>query len=179
MDSKFLNITEIIDDLCKKLDKLEQYGKECSNKLSDCDKLITDIQHCLELEKLSASQIVQLGVKERDALIERRKIKNELDFIKAISEADSKVQLTVNRLYDIKNAYANQLHVIKDKSYTPRIDSSLFTKNVAKTDTIKQKPLEYVDYNGKKRTIGKQRKTSIDEKFELIEAERLKRSVQN
>lgn len=68
----------IISNLDMLLDLgVAEYLKVICSKQSDCDKLICDLTHSIELEKHTESDKVEIFGKLKDALLERRKYKDE------------------------------------------------------------------------------------------------------
>ena len=181
MDSKFIDLPNTVNSLTTILKDLNVYKDECNSQLSECDKTIIDLQHCLEIERLDAIQLTQIVVRLRDILIKRRHLKEELGYISAINSADSNVKLTITRINQIRDAYCKQVKEEKSKLYSPRIDRSMFSpENILDSDKIKhdsnfsngdKKHLTYTDYKGKKHKIYNHKLSSLDLKFKQIDAE--------
>ena len=181
MDSKFIDLPSTVNNLTKILKDLNVYKDECNSQLSECDKTIVDLQHCLEFERLDAIQLTQIVVRLRDTLIKRRYLKEELAYVYAISSADSNIKLTITRLNQIRDAYCKQVKEERSKLYSPRVDRSLFSpEKILDQDKIKydsnssngnKKYLTYTDSKGKKHKIYNNKYSSLDLKLKQISAE--------
>lgn len=180
METKFSELTSLIEKLSAELKDINTYKKECSDKLSLADKTIIDIQHCLEFEKLDAVELVKIALRLKKAIIERRQYKNELDLINSITTADGNIGNTITRLNLVKDSYSKQLQVIGSMKYFPRADASLFSpEHVYKPGEIKPstkssnggRVLTYTDSKGNTKTIYRNRNDRLDAKLKQISEE--------
>lgn len=182
MESKFTDITGLIEKLSNELKDINTYRKECEEKLSNADKMIVDIQHCLEFEKLNAVELVKIALKLKSTVINRRYYKNELDLIKSMMGADGNIGNTMTRLNLVRDAYSKQLKEIESLKYFPRADASLFSpEHVYKPGEVKPstkssngnygKTITYTDSKGNTKTIYKNKYDRLDAKLKQISKE--------
>lgn len=171
-DSRFVELLSLLDKVNNILKDIDCYQKECSDKCSEYDKQLVDIQHCLELEKLSASQMMQIVSKQKSILLERRIVKDELDYMYAIFSVEKNTQSYLGKLWSVRNALSKQRDEILTRKYTPRSSLKLFSEENIRER--KEKPLTYTDYKGRKRTVKSKKQTSLDAAFALIEEQKNK-----
>lgn len=102
---------------------LEQRKENLSNKLSDVDKEIIDIQHYIEFgDKFNAYEGWLAFSMLRHRLKKRRKIKDELYIVTQLSEC----KINSSMLSNIKDI----IYELDKRVYTPRKLANLFEKGV-------------------------------------------------
>lgn len=170
MESKFAELISLIDKVNNILKDIDAYHKECSDKCSEYDKQLVDIQHCLELEKLSATQMMQLVSKEKNILLERRVMKDEMDYMHVIFNVEKNVSSYLNKLWSVRNAVSKQRDEFINRKYVPRSNLDLFSKENIREK--KPEPLTYIDYKGRKRSLKSKKQTSLDAAFAQIEQQK-------
>ena len=102
MDSKYYKITynRILDDLNNLMQECDDAEKSMSKDLSNLDLAITDIQHCIEFEKLDAVKSVKLMKILKNTLQERRLVK---DSLREIQQVKCKI---INDKISVKGKFA-------------------------------------------------------------------------
>lgn len=88
------------------------------NNLSEVDRKITDIQHYIEFTKLNAAQGYKAYKMEREWLLKRRTIKNEMAVVNKIVECNMSDSL----LDDVKN----MIKTMDKRTYNPRFLDELY-----------------------------------------------------
>lgn len=103
MDSKYYKITynRILGDLNNLMQECNDAEKSMSKDLSNLDLAITDIQHCIEFEKLDAVKSVKLMKILKSTLQERRLVKDNLREIQQV-----KCKMVDDKI-SVKSKFAN------------------------------------------------------------------------
>lgn len=96
----------------------EERREELSSELAEVEKEILDIRHYIEFTSLNAYQGWLACNMLKNRLMERRRIKNELEVITALGNC----KITSDMMADIENA----IDAMKNKKYTPRVLFELF-----------------------------------------------------
>ena len=104
-----------LEIICKKLEKRRKY---LESEQSIADKKITDIEHYIEFNNLSASQGYKAYKLLKRCLEERRNIKNELGQLASVSK--------MNIGFAGSGNMQKSLERINNKQYTPRVLTELF-----------------------------------------------------
>lgn len=111
------DINTIFSSLEKNTKDLKQYKDKLIHDLSIVDQKITDINHYIEFNKLSACQGYKISKLLQDTLKERREIKNELEALNIL------YGLNIGSIVKGKLKTASN---IKQKKYKPRVLKELF-----------------------------------------------------
>lgn len=109
--NKFTEVSDIIKESKERLNSL-------SKDLSIVDRELSDIRHYVEFSKLNASQGYNAYKMERERLIRRRAIKDEMELIKAI--------LRCNMSDDLSEVIKNTTDKLMRRTYSPRVIEELF-----------------------------------------------------
>lgn len=114
-----------IDSLSDFVQDLEERKDKLSNKLSDVDKEITDIEHYIEFgQNFNAYEGWLAFSMLRHRLKKRRKIKDELHIVRQLSEC----KISSSMLSHMKEV----IHELDDRKYIPRKLTNLFDKGAKK-----------------------------------------------
>lgn len=81
---KLQSYVNVAEQFAKLIDKTENYRQFCYDKQSEVDKMLTDLDHKLELFPLDAVQMVKVCSKRKQILKERRFIKDEIERVNTI-----------------------------------------------------------------------------------------------
>lgn len=96
----------------------EDRRAELSDKLSNIDKEITDIEHYVELNNLNAYQGFLAYKMLQNRLRERRKIKDEIQVLSQLGSC----KIDAAMMKDVQEA----IKQMENKTYTPRVLTELF-----------------------------------------------------
>ena len=88
-----------------------------SNKLSELDRKVIDIEHAIEFNRANVVEGYKYYKLLHDTLVERRKCKNDLQKIQVIDSALSFTKAT---------SLVGKLNDLSVKVYTPRVLNELF-----------------------------------------------------
>lgn len=120
-----LSDSKEINEWIEKISTLNGLIKDARNRkdallgnLSEVDRKITDIQHYIEFSKLNAAQGYKAYKMEREWLLKRRKIKNEIAVVSKIVECNMSDSL----LDDVKN----MIKTMDNRTYNPRFLDELY-----------------------------------------------------
>jgi hypothetical protein len=93
---------------------------ELSQRLSQIDQEITDIQHYIEFHKLNAAEGYKVYKLLQDKLLVRRGIKDDMAKFQILNNAK------VSDIFD--GTLEKNLEVLANRTYTPRVLKELFTE---------------------------------------------------
>lgn len=100
-----MDIIDTINEVIMKLNKLEEYMNNLNKQLSVVDQKKSDIEHFIENKKLNMFQAYKVYKELYKVLLERRKIKNDIELTKVFRANDTKLIKIKNReslLEDLK-----------------------------------------------------------------------------
>lgn len=94
-----MDIIETIKEVIMKLNKLEEYMNDLNKQLSIVDQKKADIEHLIEnpKKKLNVFQAYKVYKELEKILLERRKIKNDIELSKVYRANETKLIKTKNR----------------------------------------------------------------------------------
>lgn len=146
-----LNFAEALNIVAIGLDKTDTYKRTCSERISECDRILSDLDHKLELDQLDAIAMTKL-VKYRKFILEERRIaKDELEYTDSIiSSCKQNTQILHNQLKDISNSFKNIAEKLENRIYIPRIEHKMFdidAEIIQKRDV--KKKMTYKDSKGR------------------------------
>lgn len=129
-------VIEKLIDILPFLTEVENDYKAMTKKLQEVDWEISDLQHELELSKLSAVELMRTTKELVKVLQKRREIKNEMHImhhVKCCVSCGAK-----NIITSIKNMQ-KLIEYMPDKAYTPRVrtDIKLYKGKLKKIDEEK------------------------------------------
>lgn len=113
----------MLEKLCYMSSHLTDYQANLSRMLSDVDKEICDIRHCIEFEDLTDAEMLRVSKLLKEKLQHRREIKDEQD-------RTGMLQSTfLDEAFDIKVHQGLELmERMKHRMYTPRKLPELFER---------------------------------------------------
>jgi len=113
---------EILGTLCYMSSHITDYQANLSQMLSDVDKEICDILHCLEFEDLSDSDMLKVTKMLKERRQRRRQIKDEMD------KTEMMRSTFLDKAFGIKvHQGLEQMEHMKERKYTPRKLPELFS----------------------------------------------------
>lgn len=92
-----IDILDKIVNICSELDTIEEYDNGLSDALSNVDSKLSDLYHYIETNKLKTNQCYRIIQEMRKVLIERRKIKNDMELMKIYHQNENKLLKGTNR----------------------------------------------------------------------------------
>lgn len=92
-----IDILDKIVNICSELDDIEEYDNGLSDALSSADSKLSDLYHYIEFNKLKTNQCYRIVHEMRKVLIERRKIKNDIELMKIFNQNENKLLKGSNR----------------------------------------------------------------------------------
>lgn len=121
-ESEFGSSQYLISVLADAAAKLNCRNFALNSALSTYDRQVTDVEHYIEFNagKLNAYEGYQAYKLLQDVLLERRKVKNELDMINVVLSR-------INPSDDIANVNERVME-LENRTYTPREFKHLFSK---------------------------------------------------
>lgn len=126
MESRFTPLLSLPQELMKAINKIDNYKRSCGTKLSECDQMLSDIDHVLELNRLSAVQMTKLIGKRKEILLERRFWKNEIQRCGVVAGALPHSQELHGQLTQAAERLKEYEDGIAAREYTPHILFDLF-----------------------------------------------------
>lgn len=120
-ESRFEGALDALQNTMKYFKKVNNYETYCRDKLAECDKYLSDLDHQLELNKLDGIKMVKLSSDRKKVLIYRRFYKDELLYIDCLKETIS----DTNKLYDELSAISKKISAkqteLNNRVYIPRV----------------------------------------------------------
>ena len=99
-------ILENIKQICELLDDMDEFNKSAYTRLSVLDQKISDLYHYLENTKLNYRQCYKFCKELKGVLIERRKLKRNMDIYKCFNIHKQKlINGTDNRQMLLKDVH--------------------------------------------------------------------------
>lgn len=166
MQSRFTPLLDVPGELLGALNKIDNYKRFCANKVSECDRILTDIDHALELSKLNAVQMTQLIGKRKEILHERRFYKDEIGRVDVISRELPHSQELHSQLHQASLKLQEFESGLENREYTPRMLFELFGWNEEDTEKQRQRREDLTRY-GKKHA---KKNLALEEKFRQIQS---------
>lgn len=92
-----MDVIGTIEEVVMKLNSLEEYMNELGNQLSIADRKKSDIEHFIEERKVNVFQAYKVYKELEKVLLERRKIKNDIELAKVFRSNETKLIKVKNR----------------------------------------------------------------------------------
>lgn len=92
-----IDILDKIVNICNELDTIEEYNNGLSDALSNVDSRLSDLYHYIETNKLKTNQCYRVVQEMRKVLVERRKIKNDMELLRVLHQHENKLINKANR----------------------------------------------------------------------------------
>lgn len=92
-----MDIINTVKEVIMKLDNLEEYMNNLSKQLSTVDQKKSDIEHFIENKKVNMIQAYKVYKELYKVLLERRKIKNDIELTKVFRANETKLIKIKNR----------------------------------------------------------------------------------
>lgn len=92
-----IDILDKIVNICNELDTIEEYDNGLSDALSNVDSRLSDLYHYIETNKLKTNQCYRVVQEMRKVLVERRKIKNDMELLRVLHQHENKLINKANR----------------------------------------------------------------------------------
>ena len=92
-----MDIIDTIEEVVMKLNNLEEYMNDLNKQLSNLDQRKSDIEHFIENKKVNMIQAYKVYKELYKVLLERRKIKNDIELTKVFRANDTKLIKIKNR----------------------------------------------------------------------------------
>lgn len=118
-----MDILEKVLNICKELDAIEDYDNGLSESLSNADSRLSDLYHYIEMNKLKTNQCYRIVQEMRKVLVERRKIKNDIEIMKVLHQNENKILKGSNRPF-LMNSIARTNRILAESKYNNRVYSS-------------------------------------------------------
>lgn len=109
---------ELSSNLLENISVIKETHQELSKQLSYTDKIITDLQHEIELGRFDVVRGYKKLKQLQDTLIERRKIKNEHELIQPLIAYINSIETKINELHETITYREER---IVDRKYRPRV----------------------------------------------------------
>ena len=100
-----MNILEEIQEISSHYDLLQNYLNNLTNELSIVDSKISDIQHYIENNKLETFECYRIVKEYKKILLERRKIKNDIELSRVFNQEQHKIMSLENRKFLLSSLY--------------------------------------------------------------------------
>lgn len=116
-----MDIIERLEKISEELDELQDYLDSLTTRMSVADSKISDIQHFIENNPITAFEGYRLIKEFKEVLYERRKIKKDLEFNRIFNQQQAKILTKENRKFlivELKKANKKM-----DSKYNNRIYS--------------------------------------------------------
>lgn len=110
--------TTLSSDLLEVVTTIRKTSKELNEKMSIIDKTICDLQHEIEFGKFDVCRGYKKFRQLQDILIERRKIKDELELLHPLIAYVGTIESSVSKVH---TTVINKENSFKNRKYTPRI----------------------------------------------------------
>lgn len=153
---------------------------ELSCELSNVDQRLSDLDHALELLHLDAIGLTKIVKRRADLLKERRKIKDEIEFIDAINKSGISPSVVSDSIKKVAISVENIRHKHNERTYIPKTETDVFNatvyaKNIGKKvkDEEKDRIIKNLTYTDNKGKTHKPSKKAIrmEQKFDQIARE--------
>ena len=119
---KTIDIIEEVEDAINKLNAVENYMTSLNDELSKADLRVTDLEHYIENNKINALQANKIIKELQKVLLERRKIKNDIELAKTYRANDTKLVKKKNR-----ELFLEDLHE-REKELNKEFKNRVYTK---------------------------------------------------
>ena len=100
-----MNVLDEIQEISSHYDLLQNYLNNLTNELSIVDSKISDIQHYIENNKLEAFECYRIIKEYKKILLERRKIKNDMELSRVFNQEQHKIMSLENRKFLLNSLY--------------------------------------------------------------------------
>lgn len=125
------DVLKLKDNLFGVADEIRTEWKELHDRLSVADQKKIDIEHFIELYKLSASQGFKAYKMLQEALLERREIKDRIDELRPLMDFLNKSFVFDNNRHNtITQSINNKINNKKSRQYTARVLTELFSEEI-------------------------------------------------
>lgn len=150
ISERFEGFPEACDLFTKYIDKTETYKKQCAEKLSECDRKLADLDHCLRLEKLDGVQMSKVTSLRKRILKERDACKDDLSRVELVINSIPNSQVICSTLKKVKEEMIALEQRLQNRSYAPHILKELFpdSDNPVSKMVAQSKKLVSVDHTG-------------------------------
>ena len=150
MDGRYAGFIESCEEFIKYIDRTENYKKACLDKISECERKLSDLDHLLGLENVDGTKMMKISSHRKKTLKERWKYKDELEYTETLIKRIPNIQGIYNTLRDAKNAMKETEKRFEERQYAPNILFELFpNKDNSDTKIVSQtKRLKHVDKSG-------------------------------
>lgn len=111
----------------KKIDKLNNYKRFCSEQVSNLEKALCDLDHKLELQSLDCVSMSKLTTNRKKILQQRRKYKDEIERINAFLSKTPNSQQIHDQLWESCKEVKSTDKRLEARTYRPRILAEEFS----------------------------------------------------
>lgn len=98
---------------CGIVSSLDELNDKLSSELSECDKIICDVEHKLEFNRLNACELCKCAKTIQDTMRRRRTVKNEMEKLAIIKRFVTS--------QDLIQQLSKKISEIGSRTYTPRV----------------------------------------------------------
>lgn len=103
MEGENINIIDNIIQAISILNKTDEYLESLTNRLSECDSLVSDYEHFIENTPIEEVNLEKLYQKMQENFIKRRTIKNDMAINDNYKNLTARLNNIANREFLIQN----------------------------------------------------------------------------
>ncbi len=134
MKGKNINIIDNIIQAISILNKTDEYLESLTNRLSECDSLVSDYEHFIENTPIDEVDLKKLYQNMQDNFIKRRNIKNDMAINDNYKNLTARLNNITNREFLIQN-----LKNVQSKLGTKYHNRILSNEDIAELKKIEEK----------------------------------------
>lgn len=129
------DLYQTLDTLGILVDNCDDYEAALTAELKKLDLILIDLDHILELYKLSGSQMMKLTSYRKRIRLYRRTIKDSIAVVQAVKKTKNTQGTLKSILHILKDRINSVRSVIKNRSYRFRMLSYTFVLDLLDTET--------------------------------------------
>lgn len=116
-----MDVIEEINEVVKRLNKIDEYNSTLADNLSELDCKQQDLLHYIENTKVSVLWVYRMIKELKNVRINRRKVKNDMELLSKFNEQKTKLLSKENRQFMLAEIYKKEKMLGKkytNKKYT-------------------------------------------------------------